>query len=375
MEKSALTIGIIGYRGFGAFCTEAFNQSGVAKVVAYSGRDAEAMSETAQRYDVERTYTDWTKLIADPDVQLVHIVTPPDLHATMAVAALRAGKHVLIEKPLALTKTEAMAIELAEEESGKIAGINYVMRHNPLYQKVARIAHTGILGKLTHVAFENYASDEGLGDTHWFWDPEQSGGIFVEHGVHFFDIIGHVIDAPAEHVLAQTWARNDGTNKEDRVHALVTYANGTTASYYHAFNRPGILEQQLAHFAFEKGHVLLRGWIPTTLTLDAIVDDNDKTLLTGLFDNLETLEDDLASVRGNGKSYRVRHHVTASIDLGEPNEVYQSAVQSVIRDIVDAIQAAGQHRMLATIADGATSLDVALAAHRSATSHAIVRIK
>ena len=82
-----------------------------------------------------------------------------------------------------------------------------------------------------------------------------SGGIFVEHGVHFFDIIGAIVGAPAQDVRGKTWTRGDGTGKEDRVQALVTYANGVEASFYHAFNRPGALERQAAHFAFARGHV------------------------------------------------------------------------------------------------------------------------
>ena len=275
MDTEPLRIGLIGYRGFGAFCTEVFHRTGAGRVVAFAGRDARAMAETAERCGVPRTYTDWRGLIADPEVELVHIVTPPDKHAEMAIAALEAGKHVLVEKPLAVSNEEARAILQAAERAGRVAGINYVMRYDPLYQTVAQIAREGWLGALTHVGFENYASDEGLGDDHWFWNKDQSGGIFVEHGVHFFDVIGAIVAAPARRVLGQTWTRADGTGKEDRVQALVTYENGVEASFYHAFNRPGALEKQTAHFAFEKGHVILDGWIPHTLHLTAIVSEDE----------------------------------------------------------------------------------------------------
>ena len=80
-------------------------------------------------------------------------------------------------------------------------------------------------------------------------DRAASGGIFVEHGVHFFDIVGAIAGASAEKVMGKTWTRGDGTGKEDRVQALVTYENGVEASFYHAFNRPGALERQTAQFA------------------------------------------------------------------------------------------------------------------------------
>ena len=175
--------------------------------MAFAGRDPETLAEAARRCAVTRVYTDWREMLRDPTIELIHIVTPPDKHAEMAIASLQAGKHVFVEKPLATRNADAQAILNAAQEAGKLAGINFVMRYNPLYQSVQTIARAGWLGRLTHVGFENYASDEGLGDDHWFWDPVASGGIFVEHGVHFFDIVGAIVDAPARSVLGRTWTR------------------------------------------------------------------------------------------------------------------------------------------------------------------------
>ena len=367
MTSAPLAIGIIGYRGFGAFCTEAFHDSGAGRVVAYAGRDAQAMEETAHAHGVARTYTDWRALVADPDVDLVHIVTPPDLHAQMAVAALQSGKHVLVEKPLATTDEDAQAILAAAQTSGKIAGVNYVMRYNPLYQIVLRIAREGYLGDLTHAEFQNYASDEGLDDGHWFWDKAQSGGIFIEHGVHFFDIIGAIAGTRARRVLGQTWTRGDG--KEDRVQALVTYADGVEASFYHAFNRPGALEHQRAHFAFAKGHITLDGWTPTTLHLSAIASDDDLTGLRRVLPVTVVDDEDFPGagldVRGGGQRFRVQHRVHARETLAAITPVYRKAVADALVDLAAAIHDPA-HPRLVTAEDGAQSLRVALAARRSA---------
>lgn len=367
MASSPIPIGIIGYRGFGAFCTGAFHDSGAGRVVAYAGRDAQAMEQTARAHGVARTYTDWRALVADPAVELVHIVTPPNLHAEMAGAALQSGKHVLVEKPLATTDEDARAILDAARTAGKVAGVNYVMRYNPLYQLVLRIAREGHLGELTHAEFQNYASDEGLDDGHWFWDKEQSGGIFVEHGVHFFDIIGAIAGAPARRVLGQTWTRADG--KEDRVQALVTYENGVEASFYHAFNRPGALERQNAHFAFAKGHVTLEGWTPTTLSVTAIVSDDNLSALRRLLPVTVVDDEDFAGagldVRGGGQSFRVQHRIHARESLAAITPVYRKAVGDALADLAAAIRDP-DHRRLVTAEDGARSLTVALAARRSA---------
>ena len=359
-------IGLIGPRGFGAFCTGAYHEAGDARVVAFAGRDAAVLKTLAASYGVPRVYTDWRAMLRDPEVEAVHIVTPPGLHAEMAVAALEAGKHVFVEKPLATTDADAQAILDAARRAGRVAGINFVMRYDPLYQAVQTITRAGWLGPLTHVGFENYASDEGLGDDHWFWDPVQSGGIFVEHSVHFFDIVGAVVGAPAQDVRGQTWTRGDGTGKEDRVLALVTYENGVEASFYHAFNRPGALERQTAHFAFARGHVTLHGWIPTSLDLTAIVDEAGRAGLASLLP-LEIVagDDTPPAVRGSGQTLAVTARVRAHQSLGGPTPVYLRAVQDAMADFARAVRDPS-HRPLVTAEDGAASLRVALAARESA---------
>lgn len=369
MTNTPLSIGMIGPRGFGAFCTDVYHESQVGRVVAYAGRNADAMQALARQHGVPRTYTDWRQMLTDPDVELVHIVTPPDLHAEMAIAALNAGKHVFVEKPLATRAEDAQAILQAAARARRVAGINYVMRYNALYQCVGKIARAGWLGRLTHVGFENYASDEGLADDHWFWDRAQSGGIFVEHGVHFFDIIGHIADAPARRVLGQTWTRTDGTGKEDRVQAVVSYENGVEASFYHAFNRPGALEKQTAHFAFEQGHITLNGWIPNSLHLNAVVAEDALAGLKAVLDVIVVDDEDFPpsgrDIKGGGKLFRVRHRVHAQETLAAPTPVYRAAVQAALADLAQAIRIPAHHPLV-TAGDGASSLRVALAAKASA---------
>ena len=363
-----LRLGLIGPRGFGAFCTGAYHDAGAARVIAFAGRDSAALASAAAQYGVPATYTDWREMLQNPGIEAVHIVTPPDRHAEMAIAALNAGKHVFVEKPLATSSADASAILAAAKAANRCAGVNFVMRYDPLYQVVLAIREGGWLGALTHVGFENYASDEGLGDDHWFWDPVASGGIFVEHGVHFFDIIGAIAGATASSVLGKTWTRPDGTDKEDKVSALVTYENGVEASFYHAFNRPGALEKQTAHFAFERGHVTLHGWIPTRLELTAIVDDAGFAGLQTLLP-LETMAENSVSqtMRGNGKLLEVTRRVEAHQSLDGPTPVYLKAVQDAMADFAAAVRDPS-HRSLVTAEDGAESVRVAVAARESAAT-------
>lgn len=366
-----MNIGIIGYRGFAAFCVDALRDSRVAHVTALCGRSAEAVRDAAARLGVPKWHADFRDLIADPSVDLVHISTLPADHSAMAIAAVEAGKHVIVEKPLAVDLAGGEAVCAAVARRGVVGGINYVMRYSPLYERVRTIATRGFLGELTHVSFQNYASDEGLDNDHWFWDQEASGGIFVEHGVHFFDIIGSIIGTAAVEVQARRWLRDGDHPHEDRVSATVTHANGVTATYYHAFNRPGVLERQVAHFSFERGHVTVHGWTPTRLEIDGIVDTPTLAAMEELISDLDVFHR-IGPVRGGGKAHAVTHRVRSTEDLGAPTPLYAAAVRNVFEDVVRAASTKTAPRV--SVDDGLDSLRVALAARQSAIDGVVVHV-
>ena len=105
-----LRLGLIGPRGFGAFCIGAYHDAMAARVIAFAGRDPAALAAAAAQYGVPSTYTDWREMLQNPDIEAVHIVTPPDRHADMAIAALNAGKAVLCEKPFTVNAKELESV-------------------------------------------------------------------------------------------------------------------------------------------------------------------------------------------------------------------------------------------------------------------------
>ena len=115
---TAWGIGIIGYGGFGKFLHQTWNRMEKAQVTAIADAHPEVKPEGGIRF-----YPDWRKMLQDEAVQMVSICTPPDTHTELAVAALQAGKHVLVEKPLALSVQDAQKIISARDRSGKIAAV------------------------------------------------------------------------------------------------------------------------------------------------------------------------------------------------------------------------------------------------------------
>ena len=111
---------------------------------------------------------DVNALCQRPDIDLVYIASPPFLHYSHAMAALSADKYVVVEKPLALSLSEADDMLALARIEDRIVVANLMQRYNPLADQVGELIQKAILGKPLHGYFENYASDEQLGTDHWF---------------------------------------------------------------------------------------------------------------------------------------------------------------------------------------------------------------
>ena len=187
MNQGEIRLAIIGCGGFGLYALQQFTQVPGVKLVGMAGTNRPAAHAAAERFGIP-DIQDVDKLLARDDVDLVYIATPPFLHYPQALAALEAGKHVICEKPLAMTLEQADAMIAVARKRELLLTVNLMQRYNPIYDAVKRLIQSQILGELLHGYFENYASDENLPREHWFWDRAKSGGIFIEHGVHFFDL-------------------------------------------------------------------------------------------------------------------------------------------------------------------------------------------
>ncbi|QDY79866.1 Gfo/Idh/MocA family protein [Streptomyces qinzhouensis] len=169
-----LGVGMVGYAFMGAAHSQGWrNVSRVFDLpvrpvlAAIAGRDPSAVQAAADRHGWAAAETDWRDLIARDDVQLVDICTPGDSHAEIAIAALAAGKHVLCEKPLANSVTEAAAMAAAAEAAaarGQLAMVGFNYRRVPAVAYARQLIAAGRLGALRHLRF-TYLQD-------WLVDPE-----------------------------------------------------------------------------------------------------------------------------------------------------------------------------------------------------------
>src|SRR5262249_36256390 len=158
-SRGEIGLGVIGCGGFGLYALQQFVQVPGVKLIGMAGTNRPAAHAAAQRFgipDIEEVGAP----VARDDVDLIYIATPPFLHHDQAIAALEAGKHVVCEKPLAMTVQQANAMIALARKQDRLLVANLMQRYNPVYDAVERLIQSHTLGELLHGSFENYASDE-----------------------------------------------------------------------------------------------------------------------------------------------------------------------------------------------------------------------
>jgi predicted dehydrogenase len=302
MSSERFGIGAIGAGGFGLFALQQFLQTPGVHLVGIAGTHRDAARAMAQRFGVP-DLVETAVLLAHPEVDLIYIATPPFLHYQQARAALEAGKHVLCEKPLAMRIEEADELVAIAQERGLLCIANLLQRYNPLFEAVRRLVESKVLGECLHGWFENYAGDEGLGPEHWFWDREKSGGIFIEHGVHFFDMFEGWLGR-GEIVAAQRTLR-PGSGIEEQVQCTARYPNGALVNFHHSFTQPARIDRQEFRLLFERGDITLEEWVPVRAVVRGAVDEAQTRALMEIFPGGRL--DVLKNYGGPDRSARGRH--------------------------------------------------------------------
>ena len=187
---SRLRVGVIG-TGFGSLVQiPAFRAHARAEVVAVASGTPGKARKAADALGVPHAFDDWTKLVA-ADLDLVSITTPPHLHHAMALAALNAGRHVLCEKPMAMSAREAEEMLSGAERARRIHALDHELRFNPNRRKVRRLIEEGFIGAPRHVLLTavNASRHDPTKPWGWWYDDAQGGGLLGAVGSHQVDLL------------------------------------------------------------------------------------------------------------------------------------------------------------------------------------------
>ncbi len=216
----------------------AFSEVQGSSVVAVMSRTEQRARRYAEKHGVPKWYTDAQSLIDDPDVNAVYVATPPSSHATYAIMAMKAGKPVYVEKPLAASYEDCARINRISEQTGIPCFVAYYRRYLPYFQKVKTIVNSGIIGQVLNVQIR-YSEPLRQADADainsgaplpWRLQPDiAGGGYFYDMAPHQLDILQDIFGVILE--ARGICANRGGLYKaEDSVSASFLFENGLPGS-------------------------------------------------------------------------------------------------------------------------------------------------
>ncbi len=246
-----LRTGVIGTGFIGPVHVEALRRLGITVTAICDVGDLGA--QAAAKLAIPQAFADYRDLLDSPEVDVVHITAPNRFHCEMSLAALRAGKHVVCEKPLAMNTRETKRIVEAAKKAACIFAVNYNIRFYPAVLALRGLVRRGDLGEIVHVN-GSYMQDWLFKDTDYNWRllPNEGGKLraVADIGTHWMDAVSFILGAEIKSVLAdlvtwhttrkrplgevQTFAKSDAKMKyasyqvetDDFANVLLQFANG-----------------------------------------------------------------------------------------------------------------------------------------------------
>jgi len=198
-------MGLIGPGFVAAHHIDAVRRLGDVDVIAVAGSSQESADRKAREYKVDRSYGDYQALIDDPDVRVIHNTTPNHLHFPVTMAAIKAGKHVISDKPLALNSKEGRLLRDAAVAAKVAHVVTFNYRGNPLVQQARGMIAKDEMGDITFV--HGHYLQDWMADPHvysWRSDPAKGGvsSALGDIGSHWCDLAEHISGLKISSVLA-----------------------------------------------------------------------------------------------------------------------------------------------------------------------------
>lgn len=274
--SGTVRVGVIGSGSISEMHFGSYNKNKNAEIVAVCDLNEERAKAKAEKYNIPHVYTDYRDLLANPDIDAVSICTWNNSHAEISIAALRAGKHVLCEKPLSKTLEEALAVEQAVKDSGKTLQVGFVRRYASNTRIVKSFVDNGELGPIYYAKASCIRKLGNPGG--WFADKERSGGgPLIDIGVHVIDLCWYLMGRPkVKSISGNTYNRlgnrsnvknlkfykaadyNAELNSvEDMANALIRFENGASLLVDVSFTLHAKQDELTVKLYGEKGGVEL----------------------------------------------------------------------------------------------------------------------
>ena len=253
---AAITVGVIGAGNFATrMLLPILQRHGVRmRTIASGGGPSGAVA--ASTFGFERVSSDADDVIRDPAVDTVFVLTRHDSHAALVIRALEAGKHVFVEKPLALSEDDVDRIEEAASHSERLLMIGFNRRFAPLTRELARhVSARG--GPLVVNMMVNAGS---IPQNHWTQDTEIGGGRIVGEACHFIDLARALVGHAIARVDVTTAATHGGELIEDIAMLTLRFADGSIASIAYVANGAKSLPKERIECSFDGRTLVIDNW-------------------------------------------------------------------------------------------------------------------
>ena len=256
----------------------AFGKIDGSKVVAVMRRDSDKAKDYAARHGIGKWYTDAQQLIEDPDVNAIYVATPPSTHAEYAIASMKAGKPVYVEKPMAASYEECLEMVRISEETGVPCFVAYYRRTLPYFLRVKQIIDDGLLGDISTVqvqfAIPPYATDYNRDTLPWRVKKEIAGaGYFYDLASHQLDLLDFLLE-PISNACGYTANTAGLYDVEDSVSATFQFQSGIVGSGSWSFVSPPNMRTDTIELVGTKGKLSFSTFMFTDIVLET---SEDKT--------------------------------------------------------------------------------------------------
>jgi predicted dehydrogenase len=216
----------------------ALSEAPNARLAGVYSRDIERGAEFARAFGFDRSYSSYEEMLSDPEIAIVHVTSPNHLHAPQTMLAAESGKHVLCEKPMALSVADCEHMIQVCVKNGVKLGVGFENRHHPAHVEMRRLVQTGELGAVAHVA---------VGYSRWLrthihgWRADVSlsgGGSLMGLAIHCLDTAQFILGSEVEEVTAFTDERWSGRPVDELVVAIVKFVDGPFCQIMSGINVP-----------------------------------------------------------------------------------------------------------------------------------------
>lgn len=233
--------GILGAAGIAERWLDGARRATNSQVVAVASRDAARAAAAADRWALDRSYGSYEDLLADPEIDAVYLPLPNHLHAAWTVRSLDAGKHVLCEKPLALSVEEVDEISAAATANGRLASEAFMYRHTRRWRSARELIASGAIGtpRIVRIGFAFRVPSDGYDIR---FDPAAGGGIAWDMGCYALNMARGLFAAEpvAVHALEHT---RSGVEVSTSIAGAADFGDGRQAVFHCSFDYPNPFSQ------------------------------------------------------------------------------------------------------------------------------------